>query len=47
MLDQHPSTVGTPISERYIGVVGDVEVECLVSLNTQSDGLPRNSSRIH
>ena len=34
LLDQQPSAEGKPISENYLGVVGDVEVECLVRLGT-------------
>ena len=34
LLEQQPTTGGQPISENYLGLVGDIEVECLVRLGT-------------
>ena len=34
LLEQQPSTNGQPISDNYLDLVGDIEVECLVRLGT-------------
>lgn len=34
LLEQQPTTLGKPVSENYLSLVGDVEVECLVRLGT-------------
>lgn len=34
LLEQQPSAAGKPVSENYLGLVGNVEVECLVRLGT-------------
>ncbi len=34
LLDQQPSTNGSPVSENYLNLVGDIEVECLIRLGT-------------
>ncbi len=34
LLDQQPSTNGSPVSENYLNLVGDIEVECLVRIGT-------------
>ena len=34
LLEQQPSIEGTPLSTNYLGLVGDIEVECLVRLGT-------------
>lgn len=33
-LEQQPAIDGNPISANYLGLVGDIEVECLVRLGT-------------
>lgn len=36
LLDQQPTINGSPVSENYLNLVGDIEVECLVRLGTLS-----------
>ena len=36
LLEQQPMTDGQPITENYLGLVGDIEVECLIRLGTLS-----------
>ena len=34
LLEQQPTAGGKPVSENHLGLVGNVEVECLVRLGT-------------
>jgi len=34
LLEQQPAAGGKAVSENYLGLVGDIEVECLVRLGT-------------
>ena len=34
LLEQQPSADGKPVTDNYLGLVGDVEVDCLVRLGT-------------